>query len=93
MDYPYYPTFDEIQRLRDREIAPPDKKQRRPLLPLYRGISWRIWRLLFGLLQDSSGPLQLSTGERRWWGTHCPLFVYIGIDPYLVSIYGETATL
>src|SRR5436305_14359839 len=93
-----YPTFGEIQQLRDAEIhrlteGMETQDKRRPLLPLYRDI-----------LADMETPVSAycKTAQQRYsfllesvsGGEHVKRYSFIGIDPYLVLIqHDDTATL
>src|SRR5438270_11630066 len=86
--YMDYPTFEEIQRLKNTESGPT-----RPLLPLCRDIltdmDTPVSAYCKTALQPYSFLLESVTGGER-----VGRYSFIGIDPYLViTHHGETATL
>jgi anthranilate synthase component 1 len=89
----YYPTFEEVQRLRDAATASQDKISGRPLLPLYRDILVDLETPVSAYCKTAQGPysylLESVTGGER-----VGRYSFIGIDPYMVSIHRrEIATL
>lgn len=89
----YYPTFDEVERLRDRELASPVSKQGRPLLPLYRDILVDLETPVSAYCKTALGPYSFLL-ESVAGGERIARYSFIGIDPYLVLIHtGDTATL
>ena len=93
MNYPYYPTFGEVQRLRDGEMVSPANAQSRPLLPLYRDIMVDLETPVSAYCKTALGPYSFLL-ESVAGGERIARYSFIGIDPYLVMIYaGDTATL
>ena len=90
----YYPTFDEIQRLRDTEMAAHHSgKHGRPLLPLYRDILADLETPVSAYCKTAQGPYSFLL-ESVTGGERVGRYSFIGIDPYLViTHHGETATL
>ncbi len=89
----YYPTFDEIQRLRDAEIAPHEGEKRRPLLPLYRDILADLETPVSAYCKTAQGTYSFLL-ESVTGGERVGRYSFIGIEPYLViTHHGETATL
>ena len=87
-----YPTFQEIQQLRDVEIHRPDDK-RRPLLPLYRDILADMDTPVSAYSKTAQQPYSFLL-ESVSGGEHVKRYSFIGIDPYLVLIQrDDTATL
>jgi anthranilate synthase component 1 len=90
---PCYPTFDEVQRLRDREIASSANAQSKPLLPLYRDILVDLETPVSAYCKTAQGPYSFLL-ESVAGGERIARYSFIGIDPYLVLIHtGDTATL
>lgn len=104
-----YPTFDEIRRLRDAEMASyAHATQRgsgprpgfslatstgRPLLPLYRDVLCDLETPVSAYCKTAKGPYSFLL-ESVTGGEHAARFSLIGIDPYLVITQrGERATL
>src|ERR1700674_1338664 len=93
MYYPYYPAFDEVQRLRDGEMASPANAQSRPLLPLYRDIMVDLETPVSTYCKTALGPYSFLL-ESVAGGERIARYSFIGIDPYLVMTQQvETATL
>jgi anthranilate synthase component I len=91
--YPYYPAFDEVQRLRDGEMASAANAQSRPLLPLYRDIMVDLETPVSAYCKTALGPYSFLL-ESVAGGERIARYSFIGIDPYLVMIHaGDTATL
>ncbi len=91
--YPYYPAFNEVQRLRDRELSSSDNKQSSPLLPLYRDILVDLETPVSAYCKTALGPYSFLL-ESVAGGERIARYSFIGIDPYLVLIHtGDTATL
>ncbi len=92
----YYPTFDEVQHLRDRELASPANTAERtgkPLLPLYRDILVDLETPVSAYCKTALGPYSFLL-ESVAGGERIARYSFIGIDPYLVLIHtGDTATL
>lgn len=89
----YYLTFDEIKSLRDAELASPEAKQGRPLLPLYRDILVDLETPVSAYCKTARGPYSFLL-ESVTGGERVGRYSFIGIDPYLViTQQGETATL
>ncbi|HYL42202.1 MAG TPA: anthranilate synthase component I [Ktedonobacteraceae bacterium] len=89
----YYLTFDEIQSLRDAELASSEAKQGRPLLPLYRDILVDLETPVSAYCKTARGPYSFLL-ESVTGGERVGRYSFIGIDPYLViTQQGETATL
>src|SRR5919199_6127187 len=90
----YYPTFDEIGRLRNAEMAAHTTAKRgRPLLPLYRDVLCDLETPVSAYCKTAKGPYSFLL-ESVTGGEHAARFSLIGIDPYLVITQrGETATL
>src|SRR5579872_6600958 len=89
----YYPTFDEVQRLRDREMASSANTTERPLLPLFRDILVDLETPVSAYCKTALGPYSFLL-ESVAGGERIARYSFIGIDPYLVLIHmGDTATL
>lgn len=92
----YYPTFDEVQRLRDKEmisLANAPERQGKPLLPLYRDILVDLETPVSAYCKTALGPYSFLL-ESVAGGERIARYSFIGIDPYLVLIHtGDTATL
>ena len=79
----YYPTFDEISRLRDAEIAPHLVIRGRPLLPLYRDILVDLETPVSAYCKTAQGPYSFLL-ESVAGGEHVARFSLIGIHLYMV---------
>src|SRR5438132_11993172 len=83
-----YPTFEEIQRLRDSHSGPG-----RPLLPLCRDILTDMDTPVSAYCKTAQRPYSFLL-ESVTGGERVGRYSFIGIDPYLVMIpRGEKATL
>ncbi|TMC21402.1 MAG: anthranilate synthase component I [Chloroflexi bacterium] len=89
----YYPTFDEVKELCERETGDQVAKQGRPLLPLYCDILADIETPVSAYCKTAQKPYSFLL-ESVSGGEHVARYSFIGIDPYMVMIHrGETATL
>ncbi|HVB25593.1 MAG TPA: anthranilate synthase component I [Ktedonobacteraceae bacterium] len=89
----YYPTFDDVQRLRDREMVSSVNAQGKPLLPLYRDILVDLETPVSAYCKTALGPYSFLL-ESVAGGERIARYSFIGINPYLVLIHtGDTATL
>src|SRR5947209_14685230 len=89
----YHPSFDEIKRLRNAEMAPHAVQRGRPLLPLYRDILVDLETPVSAYCKTAQGPYSFLL-ESVTGGERVGRYSFIGIDPYLVITHrGETATL
>src|SRR6266568_4693690 len=89
----YYPTFVEIQQLRDAAMASSADKRKKPLLPLYRDILVDLETPVSAYCKTARGPYSFLL-ESVTGGERVGRYSFIGIDPYLVvTQQGETATL
>src|SRR6266568_5441146 len=89
----YYPTFAEIQQLRDAAMASSPDKRKKPLLPLYRDILTDLETPVSAYCKTAQGPYSFLL-ESVTGGESIGRYSFIGIDPYLVITHrGETATL
>jgi anthranilate synthase component 1 len=89
----YYPTFDEIRRLRDSEMGHHVTKRGRPLLPLYRDVLVDLETPVSAYCKTAQGPYSFLL-ESVTGGERVARFSLIGINPYLVITHqGKTATL
>lgn len=89
----YYPTLEEITRLRDRESNPHADKQGKPLLPLYCDILADMETPVSAYCKTAQNSYSFLL-ESVTGGEHVARFSVIGIDPYMVMIHqGETARL
>src|SRR5436305_10653700 len=83
-----YPTFEEIQRLRDSHSDPG-----KPLLPLCRDILTDMDTPVSAYCKTAQQPYSFLL-ESVTGGERVGRYSFIGIDPYLVMIHrGEKATL
>ncbi len=83
-----YPTFEEIQRLKNMESGPG-----RPLLPLCRDILTDMDTPVSAYCKTAQQPYSFLL-ESVTGGERVGRYSFIGIDPYLVMIHqGEKATL
>src|SRR5215813_4737490 len=93
-----YPTFREIQQLRDAEIqhsmdGTETQDKRRPLLPLYRDILADMETPVSAYCKTAQQPYSFLL-ESVSGGEHVKRYSFIGIDPYLILIQrDDTATL
>jgi anthranilate synthase component 1 len=86
-----YPTFDEIQQLRDVVAENSDGKH--PLLPLYRDIRADMETPVSAYCKTARSPYSFLL-ESVEGGERIARYSFIGIDPYLVMIHtGEKAFL
>src|SRR6266704_3570187 len=89
----YYPTFVEIQQLRDAAMASSADKRKKPLLPLYRDILTDLETPVSAYCKTARGPYSFLL-ESVTGGERVGRYSFIGIDPYMiVTQQGETATL
>src|SRR5579883_3247346 len=91
----YYPSFEEIKDLREREIEQAAKSgdARRPLLPLYRDILADMETPVSAYCKTAQRPYSFLL-ESVTGGEQVARFSFIGIDPYMVMIQrGEKALL
>src|SRR5947209_19417207 len=89
----YYPTFVEIQQLRDAAMASSADKRKKPLLPLYRDILTDLETPVSANCKTAQGPYSFLL-ESVTGGERVARFSLIGINPYLVITHqGKTATL
>lgn len=91
----YYPSFEEIKDLREREIeqAASNGDSRRPLLPLYRDILADMETPVSAYCKTAQRPYSFLL-ESVSGGEHVKRYSFIGIDPYLVMVQrGDTMTL
>jgi anthranilate synthase component 1 len=94
----YYPTFEEIQQLRDEEMSSSTastEKQRahRPLLPLYRDILADMETPVSAYCKTARQPYSFLL-ESVSGGEHVKRYSFIGINPYMVIIQrGDTASI
>lgn len=97
----YYPTFEEIKQLRDKELsqqadsnteATPAHKAR-PLLPFYRDVLADMETPVSAYCKTAQRPYSFLL-ESVSGGENIARFSLIGIDPYMVMVHREeTATL
>lgn len=88
----YYPTFEEIQHLRDTEMASIDRKER-PLLPFYCDILADMETPVSAYCKTAQKPYSFLL-ESVTGGEHVARYSFIGIDPYMVMIHrNDKATL
>src|SRR5213596_2755677 len=89
----YYPTFVEIQQLRDAAMASSADKRKKPLLPLYRDILADMETPVSAYCKTARGPYSFLL-ESVAGGERIARYSFIGVDPYLVMIHdGEKARL
>src|SRR5215472_12505612 len=90
----YYPTFDEVKRIREKELeAPTEQENKRPLLPLYRDILADMETPVSAYCKTARGPYSFLL-ESVAGGERIARYSFIGINPYLVMTQrGDTATL
>src|SRR5579859_6739175 len=97
----HYPSFEEIQQLRDREtsqqVVGPSAGDRpqttRPLLPLYSDILADMETPVSAYCKTAQSPYSFLL-ESVSGGDQIARFSMIGIDPYMVMVQrGEKATL
>src|SRR5207253_10187012 len=89
----YYPTFDEIRRLRDAEMGHHVAKRGRPLLPLYRDVLVDLETPVSAYCKAAQGPYSFLL-ESVTGGERVGRYSFIGFDPYMVMIHrGELATI
>src|SRR5712691_4311968 len=89
----YHPSFDEIKRLRDAEMAPHVEQRGRPLLPLYRDILVDLETPVSAYCKTAQGPYSFLL-ESVTGGERVGRYSFIGIDPYLIITHkGEKAVL
>ncbi len=88
----YYPTFEEIQHLRDTEMASTERSGR-PLLPFYCDILADMETPVSAYCKTAQKPYSFLL-ESVTGGEHVARYSFIGIDPYMVMIHrDEKATL
>ncbi len=89
----YYPTFEEIKQLRDREMDASTDRQGKPLLPLCCDILADMETPVSAYYKTAHMPYSFLL-ESVTGGEHVARYSFIGIDPYLVMIHrGEKMTL
>src|SRR3981081_4117579 len=89
----YYPTFEEIERLRNIEMTSHRELAGRPLLPLYCDILADMETPVSAYCKTAQKPYSFLL-ESVVGGEHVARYSFIGIDPYLVMIQsGETVKL
>lgn len=89
----YYPTFEEIERLRDAETGQHADDKKKPLLPLYCDILADMETPVSAYRKTAQSPYSFLL-ESVTGGEHVARFSVIGTDPYMVMLQrGETATL
>src|SRR5215831_9555565 len=90
----YYPTFDEVKRIREKELdASTEQENKRPLLPLYRDILADMETPVSAYCKTARGPYSFLL-ESVAGGERIARYSFIGIDPYMVMIHdGEKARL
>jgi anthranilate synthase component 1 len=90
----YYPTFDEIKRIRDAELAAhSERESKRPLLPLYRDILADMETPVSAYCKTARGPYSFLL-ESVAGGERIARYSFIGIDPYMVMTHhADKATL
>jgi len=94
----YYPTFEEIQRLRDEEMSrttadTEERRAHRPLLPIYRDILADMETPVSAYCKTAKQPYSFLL-ESVSGGEHVKRYSFIGIDPYMVMIqHGDTARI
>lgn len=85
----YYPTFEEIQRLRDEEMssstAGTEEQRARPLMPLYRDILADMETPVSAYCKTAKQPYSFLL-ESVSGGEHVKRYSFIGLDPYMVMI-------
>jgi anthranilate synthase component I len=84
----YYPTFEEIQRLRDIEMDPQREQAGRPLLPLYCDILADMETPVSAYCKTAQSPYSFLL-ESVVGGEHVARYSFIGIDPYMVMIHRD----
>ncbi len=88
----YYPTFEEIQHLRDTEMASTERPGR-PLLPFYCDILADMETPVSAYCKTVQKPYSFLL-ESVTGGEQVARYSFIGIDPYMVMIHrDEKATL
>ena len=88
----YYPTFEEIQHLRDTEMASTEHSGR-PLLPFYCDILADMETPVSAYCKTAQKPYSFLL-ESVTGGEHVARYSFIGIDPYMVMIHrDDKATL
>lgn len=94
----YYPTFEDIQRLRDDEMRnstadAAEHHAHRPLVPLYRDILADMETPVSAYCKTAKQPYSFLL-ESVSGGEHVKRYSFIGIDPYMVIIqHGEIARI
>lgn len=93
----YYPSFDEIQRLRDRYVGTSStdasSQTRRPLLPFYSDILADMETPVSAYCKTVRQPYSFLL-ESVSGGEQVARYSFIGIDPYMVMVLrDEIATL
>lgn len=88
----YYPSFEEIQHLRDTEMTSSEPSGR-PLLPFYCDILADMETPVSAYCKTAQKPYSFLL-ESVTGGEHVARYSFIGIDPYMVMIHrDEKATL
>src|SRR6266700_7691584 len=89
----YYPTFEEIQRLRTIEMDSHVEQGGRPLLPLYCDILADMETPVSAYCKTAQRPYSFLL-ESVSGGEQVARYSFIGIDPYMVMTHkGDTATI
>ncbi len=87
----YYPTFAEIQQLRDAAMASSPDKRKKPLLPLYRDILTDLETPVSAYCKTAQGPYSFLL-ESVTGGERVGRYSFIGLDPYMIIMHdGEMA--
>jgi len=84
----YYPTFEEIQRLRNIEMDSHVEQGGRPLLPLYCDILADVETPVSAYCKTAQKPYSFLL-ESVVGGEHVARYSFIGIDPYMVMIHRD----
>jgi anthranilate synthase component I len=87
----YYPTFEEIQHLRDVELSLPESTGR-PLLPFYCDILADMETPVSAYCKTVQKPYSFLL-ESVTGGEHVARYSFIGIDPYMVNMPEQNPTL
>src|SRR2546428_13250878 len=81
----YYPTFAEIQQLRDAAMASFPDKRKKPLLPLYRDILTDLETPVSAYCKTARGPYSFLL-ESVTGGERVCRYSFILIHPYMIII-------
>src|SRR5438105_11291307 len=88
----YYPTFAEIQQLRDAAMASSPDKRKKPLLVLYRDILTDLETPVSAYCKTARGPYSFLL-ESVTGGERVGRYSFIGLDPYMIIMHdGDRAT-